>query len=112
MERSNTRIVPVRRKLPGPFFLVLNFGKPGLTFFPARLSFSRRKNWAKALSRLYNASCGAHFDTSYIHARSLFFRTFSSRCRVIAVGILSFLAIASFLRASPQLYAKRAAPAC
>jgi hypothetical protein len=35
-----------------------------------------------------SASCGAHFDTSYIQENSVFFSLFNSRCRSMALGTL------------------------
>ncbi len=106
-------MAPVSRKLPNPFFLLLRMGKPNLPrCFPARLSLTRSKNRSKARSRFRRASCGAHSLTSYIQGTSVFLSVFSSRCRSIADGLVPVARYASCLRANPQLYAQRAAPAC
>lgn len=108
MRSLKTRIVPVSLKLARLFFLDLNLGKP--FFFPP--FFTRLKKFWYALSRSRSASCGAHFETSYIQGYSVFFSLLSSRCKSIALGLLPVFSYVSILRAKPQLKAKRAVPAC
>src|SRR5215469_16741034 len=106
-------MLPVSRKLPSPFFFVLNCGYPSFpVHLPCFFRAHRRKKWVKAASKFHRASCGAHLETSYIQGTWVFLRALSSRCSSIAVGLFLDARYRSCLTRSPQLYAQRAAPAC
>src|SRR5712691_6335589 len=78
---GRTLMSPYRENDPAPlFFLLLNLGKPALC----------AKKLLNAASRSLNASCGAHFDTSYIHDSLPFLSLTSSLWRSTAVGVFSF----------------------
>src|SRR2546422_8199458 len=101
-------MAPVSVNDPASLFLLLKFGRPALC----------AKKLLNAASRSLNASCGAHFDTSYIHDSLPFLSLTSSLWRSTAVGVFSF-GYGSMLNrcmllfhSSPQLYANLAAPAC
>src|SRR5439155_13720462 len=99
---------PVSVNDPAPLFLLLKLGKPALC--PKKL--------LKATSRSLNASCGAHFDTSYNQDSLPSLSLTSSLWRSIAVGVFSLgcgsvlYACTLLFHSSPQLYANLAAPAC
>src|SRR5207245_6152640 len=102
-------MAPVSVNDPAPLFLLLlKLGRPALC--PKKL--------LNATSRSLNASCGAHFDTSYNHDSLVFLSLLSSLWRSTAVGVFSFgcgsrLNTRMLLfHSSPQLYANLAAPAC
>src|SRR5262249_15863945 len=101
---SSTWIAPVSRKLPMPFFLLLNLGYPLLPFhLPTFLSLHLRKKFLKAFSRSRNASSGAHLEPSYSQGRSVCFKTLSSFCKLCALGILRPAWYSAWERDSPQL---------
>jgi hypothetical protein len=53
------------------------------------LSFTRRKRFTYAVSRLRRASCGAHWETPYIQGTSVRLSWFSIWCSSMAFGAFS-----------------------
>src|SRR2546422_10211020 len=102
-------MAPVSVNDPAPLFLLLlKLGKPAWC----------SKKLLNATSRSLNASCGAHFDTSYNQDSLPSLSLTSSLWRSTAVGVFT-LGCGSMLNrrmllfhSRPQLYANLAAPAC